>query len=97
MFDISHCAKLLLTSISREYRQNGLGTEMYKRSIEFLRRKGFGMVKGSFCYPETINIVDKLGFQELARLYIKDFRDENGICLFPEANSEFVALMALKL
>ena len=97
-YGVEFYADFFMSSVEPKYRSQGLATELYERSVTLLKSKGFPLVKSSFTSPITRKIGTKMGFQELARVYLFDETDEHGLPAFPKASPvQFVATMALKL
>lgn len=97
-YGIQFCADLIATSVNPEYRGQGLVTEIYKRSFDLFRAKGYSICKSTFTSPITHAVAIKYKFQEHARKLFLEFTDENGHQLLPHAKPEEKAvLMALKL
>lgn len=95
---VDEIATLVSVSVEREFRRQGLATEMYKRTVALLKAKGYVAVEGYFSSPYARKIATKLGFQQLAVSYIGQYENAEGELLFPEAKSDdFVSLMTLKL
>jgi len=98
-----HCnfyAEIFITSIAEQHRGCGLGKEMYKRMLPFLKSKGFPVIRSTFTSPKTRNIARGLGFHEMHRIYFKDQKDEQGRKLFPlaaDGNEEFINDTAIVL
>jgi GNAT superfamily N-acetyltransferase len=97
-YGVAFYAEFFMSSVDPKWRGQGLATEMYERSVSLLRAQGFPLVKSSFTSPITRKIATKMGFKELARLYLLDETDEFGLPAFPNASpAQFVANMALQL
>jgi len=89
---------LLMASVDPEFRERGLVTEMYKRTIQLLRSLNFVAAETICSNPITRNVTAKLGFEELCRIYFHEYVDEEGKRILPKANDdECSALMVLKL
>jgi len=94
---VEEMATFVTISVGKEFRNQGLGTEMYRRSLALLKEKGYSAVDGCFSNPFSRRIAEKLGFSELGRAYIGQYEDSKGVKVFPDATpEEYVALMALK-
>jgi len=97
-YGIEYLANFLLACVGREYRGKGLATEMYKRSIQLLKSKGFPLCKSAFSSPYTRKATMNLGFTEIARVYLKDFCNENGEMDFKGAgDDDCTAILCLQL
>ena len=98
MFGVSRCAELLLTCVDRKYRNQGLGTEMFRRSLSMLKQRGFPMAKGIFSSPISRRIGEKIGFEELARSYLCEFRENphESVHFNNETGDQFLALMSFR-
>jgi len=95
---VHEVATLVSLSIEREFRQQGLATEFYRRTIAFLKAKMYPAVEGCFSSPYARKIAEKLGFQELSSAYVAEYKDAKGEVVFPNAAPEdFISIMALKL
>ena len=75
---MDHYAELLIASVDPEFRERGLATEMYRRTFNLLRSKGYKITESNFTSPITRKVATKFGFEELVRRYFKDYKDENG-------------------
>jgi len=84
-FKCDFFAEIYISSVTPKFRMRGLATEMYVRTIPYLRGKGFSVLRSIFTSAGTQTIGSKLGFTELGRSYFKDGVDENGVKLFPNA------------
>lgn len=98
-FKVNYFAEFLLCSIDEPYRKNGLATELYSRNLQLCKLKGFPLIKCCFTNPIAAKCIGlKMGFQELARIYLFDESDKNGDPLFPKASpDQYIAIMALRL
>jgi len=84
-FECDFFAEIRISSVVPKYRNQGLGTEIYARLMQFLRAKGFPVLRSVFTSGATWAIGAKFGFVEIGRLYFRDVLDENGEKLFPTA------------
>jgi predicted GNAT family acetyltransferase len=84
----SNYAEIFITAVPNKFGGHGIATEMYRRSLEYLKAKGFKTVKSGFSSPGTRKIGAKLGFDEIGRLYYKAHTKENGEKSFPTAGDE---------
>jgi len=82
-FKCDFYAAVFISSVTTKCRGKGLATEIYRRTIPFLKAKGFTVLRSAFSSAATRAIGAKLGFVELGRLYFKDHQDENGEQIFP--------------
>jgi len=97
-YGLDHYAFYLAASTSSDYRNQGLASEMYRRSELLLRHHKFPLVTSIFSSPWTRKIATNRKFVEISRVYMKDMKDENGKQLLPNANDDDMACcMALKL
>lgn len=97
-FGVDEVANFVTASTSRKYRGHGLASEMYRRSITFLRARGYKYVKSVITSPYTRKALVNLRFQEGAKIYFKDFKGETGQPMFPDlSDDDFVNWMYLKL
>jgi len=87
-FDADNYAEIFITSVDSKFGGKGLATEMYHRTLEYLKAKGFKAVKSGFSSPGTRAIGEKLGFSEIGRLYFKTHVNEKGEKTFPTAGDE---------
>jgi GNAT superfamily N-acetyltransferase len=95
--DIDVYGDFFMTATAPEFRGQGLATEMYKRAIQLLKSKGVTVCKSVLTSPYTLKACQNLQFTELAKLYLKDHKDSNGICLFPKAGDLWVTVMAKRI
>jgi len=86
--DTNNFAEVYYSSVDRRHRGNGLCTEMYRRTLPFLKSKGFGAIRNTFTDPATVVIGEKLGFVELGKAYLRDGKDAHGMKLFPAAGDK---------
>jgi len=97
-FNVDSHAEFFMSSVEQKYRGQNLASELYNRSLTLLKSKGIPLVKSSFASPITRKIANKLGFEELTRLYLLDEDGEDGKPLFENASpDQFAAIMALRL
>lgn len=95
---VDDIATLVSVSVDRDFRLQGLATEMYRRSLAMLKAKGYVAVEGYFSNPHARKVATKLGFQQLAISYIGQYENSQGELVFPDAKSDdYVSLMSLKL
>lgn len=95
---VDEIATLVSVSVDREFRRQGLATEMYRRSLAMLKAKGYSVVEGYFSSPHSRKIASKLGFQLLTESYIGQYENSQGELVFPDAKpDDYVSLMTLKL
>ncbi|CAL8074511.1 unnamed protein product [Orchesella dallaii] len=95
---VDEIATLVSVSVEREFRRQGLATEMYRRSLAMLKTKGYVAVEGYFSSPFARKIATKMGFQQLAISYIGQYENADGELVFQDAKpDDYVSLMALKL
>jgi len=98
LYGIDHYADFLMTSVGSEFTRQGLVTEIYRRSMNLLRAKGYPLCKSVFTSPYTRKAASNLQFQELCRIYARDEKDENGQNIFPHAGpDDCAAVMVYKL
>jgi len=87
-----------LSSVSPNYRGQGIATEIYRRSILLFRKNGFLIARNFFSSKITMKIVRKLGYEELSRVYLRELRNDDGLLVFPQAGPDFYAtLMVIRL
>jgi hypothetical protein len=73
-------------------------TEIYRRSFELLRAKGYPAAESYFTSPFTRKVAVKFGFEELARRRFVDLRDLEGKPFIEKATEDQIGiLMAIKL
>jgi len=98
-YGVEHYAELMFTSVGPEYRGQGLVTEIYKRSFDLLRAKGYPLCKSSFSSPYTQKLAIRFGFTEHARRKFADFKYPDGTPIFDKVSpaEQEAILMALKL
>jgi len=86
----------LFVSVDKEFRGQGLATEMYNRAIALLKSKGIKAAESIFTSPFSQRIANKLGFVELSKRYLKDYKTLNGGQLFPQAGDDEIAILMAK-
>lgn len=97
-FGVDEAISFVAASIEKKFRGQGLVTEMYRRSLVLLRARGFKYVQGVLTSPYTRKTLFNLGFTELAKIYFKDFKTEDGQQLFPNFQPDlFANFMYLEL
>ncbi|CAG7833343.1 unnamed protein product [Allacma fusca] len=90
-YGLDEYADFAMASVAREFRGEGLATELYERSLKLLRHLGFKLVKSTFTSPYTRKIGTKYGFEELARKYFRELQNTRGDYLCPNADdNEYV-------
>jgi len=94
---IDHYGDFFFVSVDRAYRGHGLAQEIYQRAIKMLKAQGVPAVQSIFSNPASQAIVRKLGFTELARLKMKDYKKSDGSVLFPQATDDDVAIVMAKM
>lgn len=85
-YNLEEYGDFFVASCAPKYRQLGITTEMYRRSLEFLAAEGFKMAKSVFTSPYTRAAATNLGFEEVFKLDYKDIMDEEGNPVF-DANT----------
>ena len=96
--NVDRYAEFFLVSVDREFRGRGLAMELYERSVALLKSHGFPYVKCIFSSPYSRRNGKKLGFEELLKVRVLDFKTENGGTMLPNAGAEqIVTLEVLKL
>ena len=81
-FGVDHYGDFWVASVDPEFRQKGLATEMYRRSLALLKAKGYPVCKSVFSSPYTRRAVRNLGFEELDKMYMLDMKNEKGDAFF---------------
>lgn len=85
-YNITKYADMFGLCVDEKYRQRGLATEMYKRGLDYLQRRGFKIVKCSFISPYTRRAGHNHGYKEFNRRYFHDCKDEEGNILNPNSD-----------
>ncbi|CAG7829192.1 unnamed protein product [Allacma fusca] len=97
-FGVEEYADLHFASIDKDFRGQGLASEMYNRAISLLKGLNFKLAKSSFTSPFTRKISTKLGFEQIAIKYFREIEDENGTYPYSHLpNDEFVSVRILRL
>jgi len=97
-YAINQYAFFLMTCVDPEFQGQGLVTEMYRRSINYLRARGFPLCVGLFTSPFTRKAVAHFPFEDLASEKLADFKGENGLPLIPSGDPEqFANTKAMRL
>ncbi len=96
--DVDSYGDLLFISVDREFRGQGLATEMYERALKLLKSKGLKCAESVFSSPISQRIAKRLGFTELSRRYFKEYKTLDGSQSFPQAKDDEVSiLMAISI
>jgi len=92
-YDVEEYGNFFVASCAPKYRKQGITSEMYRRSLAFLKAEGFQMAKSCFTSPFTRAAATNLGFEEAARLDYKEMVDGEGKPVFnhDELNEEHYA------
>ncbi|CAL8111442.1 unnamed protein product [Orchesella dallaii] len=98
-YDLEEYADFFVASCAPKYRKRGITTEMYKRSLAFLKAEGFKLAKSVFTSPYTRAAARNLGFVEDSRVEFSELKEEDGSPLFyPKVlNEEHYGSMMSKL
>jgi len=96
-YGVDNFMELSRGSVAAEFRRNGLMTEMYRRSIALAKRKGFKLIGVNFTSPYARKAAAKVGFQEVARICIKDLYDSEGKPYYPQATEENITTQSIYL
>ncbi|CAG7728791.1 unnamed protein product [Allacma fusca] len=94
-YKIEEFANLFTTCVHKNYRQRGLVTEIYRRTIALTRERGYFLAMATFTNPFSRAGAAKVGFQELARIPLKGLKDEDGEELAPGASDDFCITQAV--
>lgn len=86
----------LFVSVDKEFRGQGLATEMYERALKLLKFKGITVVESLFTNPFSQRIANRLGFEEVSKRYLKEFKALDGSQLFPQAEEDEISIMMIK-
>lgn len=81
-YGVNEYAALLVSSTHPKFRNQGLATEMYKRTLTLLKAEGVKVVKSTFTSPYSRAAVKRLGFEELCRVNWRDVKDKEGNFVF---------------
>lgn len=84
-YKVDEYANFFVASCAPKYRNMGITSEMYRRSIKFLQSEGFKMAKSCFTSIYTRKAATNLGFEEVCRVYYRDMMDDEGNPIFDEA------------
>lgn len=71
-----------------KYRQLGLATEMYRRGLNFMKKRGYKVVKCSFISPFTRRAGYKHGYEECAKRKFSECKNQEGNVLNPNADPD---------
>ncbi|ODM88350.1 Dopamine N-acetyltransferase [Orchesella cincta] len=82
-FNITEYADMFGLTVDEKYRRRGLATEMYRRGLNYLQRRGIKIVKCSFISPFTRRAGHKHGYKEHQRRYFHDCKNKEGEILNP--------------
>ncbi len=99
-FGVTQYVDIFIASVNRDYRGQGLATEMYRRAIEIIRQNGVTVFKCLVTSPFTRKITENLGFIELGSWKFSEAKDEDGNALIGNITQDqdgIVAITVLKL
>ncbi|CAL8142339.1 unnamed protein product [Orchesella dallaii] len=86
-YNITEFADMFGLTTTEDYRKRGLASEMYRRGLNFLKNRGFKIVKCGFVSPFTRKAGKRHGYKEFARCRFLDCRGSDGEILNPNADS----------
>jgi len=97
-YDVETFIDLFMVSVGREYRNQGLASEMYRRAFLLYKAEGYSAAKCIFTSPYSQRIARKRGFEEFYAMALKDFKDDEGNLILPGAvdTDDTAILMGLK-
>jgi len=75
-------------TVDEKYRRRGIAGELYRRGLNCFQKRGYKIVKCSFISPYTRRAGHKHGYNEFARRYFHDLKDDDGNILNPDSNPE---------
>lgn len=87
-YGITEYADMFGLCVVSKYRQMGLASEMYTRGLNYLKKRGFKIVKCGFVSPYTRKAGLKHGYKEFASRKFIECRDPQGEIINPNANPE---------
>jgi len=98
-FDVSEYAHINLTSVEKEFRNLGIASELWRRSVTLCKEKNISVISSLCTCPETQKIASNLGFKEVQRKHYVELQGENPTVNFSRKPSpkEFAAEMILDL
>ncbi|ODM97588.1 Dopamine N-acetyltransferase, partial [Orchesella cincta] len=98
-YNLEECADFFAASCAPNHRNRGIISEMYKRSVAFLKAEGFKLAKGILTSPYTRTAARNLGFVEASRVEFSEVKEEDGTPVFDpkDLNEEHYATMMVKL
>ncbi|OXA59312.1 uncharacterized protein LOC118434536 [Folsomia candida] len=98
-FGVGEIARFFIASCTPKYRRRGITTELYRRSLIFLKASGFRLAESMFTNPFTRCCAVKFGFQEVVRIEYKDYRNENddGFVFRGESSQHHFAAIMVKV
>ncbi|ODM87947.1 Dopamine N-acetyltransferase [Orchesella cincta] len=85
-FNITEYADMFGLVVDEKYRRRGLATEMYRRGLNYLQRRGIKIVKCSFTSPFTRRAGHKHGYTEKQRRFFHDCKNKEGEILNPNSD-----------
>jgi len=83
-YGIGQYGEVFIASVSRNYRGQGLATELYRRSFSIFRKNGDKFIKCLVTNPGTRKVVASLKFEELGSWKFSEATDEDGNLLIPD-------------
>lgn len=86
--DVQFYAEFYGVCVDPEFQNQGLATEMYRRSIVLLKAKGITLATVGFTGSYSRKAGIKNGYIEIARTYLRDVRNFNGVLLHPDAGDD---------
>jgi hypothetical protein len=97
-FGVTEVIWNFVASTGRNYRGLGLGSELYRRLVNFLKGNGHKVAFSIFTSPLSRKCASNAGFIEIARSYFRDAKDQDGHAYLPTATDEdFASTMVIKL
>lgn len=95
-YGVNQYGDFLFMSVDKEFRGQGLAQEMYKRCFQLLQSMNIKLAESVFTNPISQKIARDLGFVEVYRKRLLDYRAEDGRQVLPNASEDEVAILMAK-
>jgi len=96
--DVDKYVDLVMTVTDPTFRGQGLATEMYRRAMDLVKALGIPLCKSVLTSPFTMKACRNLKFVECSKLFLQDYKDENGVQYFPDAKpDQFITVVAKRI
>jgi len=99
-FSLEQYGELFVVSVNRDYRGQGLATELFQRSYDIFRKNGDTIIKCTATSPITRKLCSNLGFVEMGSWKFSEIKDGAGNPILgniSECDDGIVAHAILKL